>query len=204
MRRAYDLIDAQDRHSLASIAEIQLDVYSYAAATLIPALERVNMRSEKAKSAMRMLTAWDRMMAQDKPEPLLYAAVELAFQQRLVNAHDVSVARRHGDALLLTRILTEGADWCDHPDTEAAESCEDAVNEAVDAAVAAVASEHGNDMARLALGARAYCALLRPLFVGECAGSRYLDRDAPSCARRGGHVESRRRLHHVGAVRQFA
>lgn len=148
VRRAYDLIDAKDRHSLASIAEIQLDVYSYAAATLIPALERVNMRSEKAKSAMRMLTAWDRMMAQDKPEPLLYAAVELALQQRLVNAHDVSVARRHGDALLLTRILTEGADWCDHPDTEAVESCEDAVNEAIDAAVAAVASEHGNDMAR--------------------------------------------------------
>lgn len=151
--RSSELVAAQSDHDVESIARIQMDVYSVKADWLLDRLARFKMTSERARDAMRLLQQWDRTMDKDRPEPLLYAAFELALQQRLVNARHESVAGTNANVLLLARIVEREHPWCDDPDTPTAESCAAAVNDALDAAIDWVSRTHGDDMKKWRWGA---------------------------------------------------
>ena len=154
--RAYAMIDARNRHDLNSVAEIQLDPHSAQGEWLLKRVSRFEMTSDCARNAMAMLGQWDFKMVPDRPEPLLYAAIELALQQRLINVHDNAAASLTPNAIRLSRALNDGTKWCDHPQTDNVESCAQAVNEAVEQAVAAVASEYGSDMSKWRWGDKHY------------------------------------------------
>lgn len=141
--RATHLMAQRDRHTLDSIAAMQLDVYSEAAAHLIPRLEALPVTSPVARNLLQILGDWDRTMSLDAPEPLLYAAIAAALQERLINVWGPSLGKRHTQALVIARILDSGGDVCDHPATERQEDCTAAVTEAIERAYAVLSEQHG-------------------------------------------------------------
>ncbi len=146
--RAYELIGNKDRHDLASVAEIQLDTHSAQGRWLLDQISDIEMTSDRSREAMAMLAQWDFKMELDRPEPLLYSAIELALQQRLINVHDNAAASLTPNVIRISRALTEGEEWCDHPQTDGIETCDMAVNEAVAKAIEAVSADQGPDMSQ--------------------------------------------------------
>ncbi|MEM9759420.1 MAG: penicillin acylase family protein [Pseudomonadota bacterium] len=144
--RAQALMAARERHTPDSVAAMQLDVYSEAAAYLLPRLHKLQVRDGIASDALAFLRPWDYRMNLDAPEPLLYAALAAALQERLINVWGPAAARRHAQAMLLGRILDAGDPVCDHPATTRTESCSEAVSAALENAVAALSAAHGTDM----------------------------------------------------------
>ncbi|MEL7045209.1 MAG: penicillin acylase family protein [Pseudomonadota bacterium] len=144
--RAKALMAARERHDLDSVAAMQLDVYSGAAAYLLPRLHNLPLRDGIASDALELLRPWDYRMSLDAPEPLLYAALAAALQERLINVWGPAASRRHAQAMLLGRILDAGDPACDHPATISTESCTEAVSAAIEKAVAVLSAAHGSDM----------------------------------------------------------
>ena len=146
VRRAYGLIQQGHAHTLKSMAAIQTDAFSGQAAWLVPRLMLVELKAPKAIAARDMLAAWDFQMDRDAAAPLLYSAIELALQERLVNGRDKSVAARNADVLLLARILDQNHLWCDQPDTNMQETCAETVEAAILHAVDRLSAAYGADM----------------------------------------------------------
>ncbi|MEM8986778.1 MAG: penicillin acylase family protein [Pseudomonadota bacterium] len=146
--RAYELISAKQKHSMESVMDIQLDVYSAQAAWLTERLLQFDAGSDAAREAFDMLASWDFVMDRNRPEPLLYSAIELALQESLVNVRHDSIARRYPVILPLARMLETDHPWCDDVRTENVETCEDAVNAAVDKSVARISAAYGADMSK--------------------------------------------------------
>ncbi|MEM9015054.1 MAG: penicillin acylase family protein [Pseudomonadota bacterium] len=146
--RAYEMIEMSDRHSLESVAAIQLDGHSRQARWLFDHLRNIPMTSDQAREAIALLDGWNFYMDQDRPEPLLYSAIELALQERIINPHHESTASPRADVLLLARIIDANHEWCDHPKTAKREDCNDAVNEAILKAINAVSQKHGREFTK--------------------------------------------------------
>ena len=144
--RAYEMVDAVERHDMASATKIQMDVQSHQARWILDRLLKIEMTSERSKAAMDMLRKWDLNMEMDRPEPLLYSTIALALQQRLINIHNNVAQSVSPDALQITHILDDAPHWCDHPDTDRVENCDDAVNDAVMLALDALSSQFGRNM----------------------------------------------------------
>lgn len=146
--RAYEMIDEKDQHDLESVSDIQLDPYTAQGAWLVERLSKFEMTSERNQEAIAILTQWDFKMLVDRPEPLLYAAIELALQQRLINIHGNAAASRTPNTIRISRALSNESKWCDHPQTDQLETCAQAVNEAFDMAITAVSAEYGADISK--------------------------------------------------------
>ncbi|MEM9015057.1 MAG: penicillin acylase family protein [Pseudomonadota bacterium] len=146
VRRSYDLLSATNKHSLNSIADIQLDLFSGQAEWLVTALSNFEPTSAVGKEAFEHLRRWDFQMRAEQPEPLIYAAFELALQQRLINVHGKAAAERSADVILISRILESDHVWCDHPDTVDIETCDEATNDAIDLAMDRLMTELGDDI----------------------------------------------------------
>ncbi len=73
-RRIESLLDASNRHDVASFGAIQADVRSLAAVRLLPLLTDTRPSDDAARQAIALLAAWDGTMRADRIEPLLFAA----------------------------------------------------------------------------------------------------------------------------------
>ncbi|MEM9667881.1 MAG: penicillin acylase family protein [Pseudomonadota bacterium] len=146
--RSTQLLGNKARHDLDSIKSIQLDIYSTKAEWLLETLGQFEMTSARGRGAFDLLRAWDRKMDKDRPEPLLYAAFELALQQRLINDRAPVLAGTSGQVIRLQHILERDLEWCDHLETDRIETCEMAVNEALEAAIDRLSAEHGEDISK--------------------------------------------------------
>jgi penicillin amidase len=112
-----------------------------------------------AREALDRLQNWDFRMDADKVEPLLFTAWLRAF------AHSVLFARL-GDAAadywdlhpqVMEAVLTERPDWCADPKRPDRETCATRLAEALDAALAELRRDYGEEMARWQWG-RAHLA----------------------------------------------
>lgn len=151
--RAYDLIRDQSNFDVERTAGVQLDTTSAQAGYLLDRLLKYDVRGERTGEALTLLKQWDRNFERDRPEPLLYSAIELALQQLLVNPHAGPAAGTRADALLLARVLDEFPAWCDDPNTSDAETCEDAIAQAIDMAITSIEKVQGKDMSKWRWGA---------------------------------------------------
>ena len=143
--RAYELIPAMAPHTVDSVARIQLDVRSVKAAGLSARLLRINSRSEVVAKVQAMLAAWDFDMVADRPEPLLYSAIETVLQERLLNTRDEALAKKTPDTLMLLRAIDTLPQWCDDPETAPVENCEDTLSSAIHDAVLALEAAFGDN-----------------------------------------------------------
>ncbi len=130
----------------ARFAEIQTDVLSPAARTLVPLLLAAGPFSPAASEAAAWLGTWNYRMAADRPEPLIYSAWHRALTERLTAAvfrdRRLRLAPR---PQLLTDLLTGRIDGCGG----AGISCREIVRSALDDAVAWLRGRYGPDLSRL-------------------------------------------------------
>ena len=147
-----------DKHSVLSMASMQMDTVSLAARQLLPALLPLLPRdcSDKeplAATARTLLEAWDDRMDRDQPEPLIYEAWLNRLGQRIFGDElgDLYKDVWFWDAESLHRVLRDtpagAARWCDDRTTaDKVEDCAFEARQAFDEALAALRRAYGDDM----------------------------------------------------------
>ncbi len=68
------LLDAKQKHSMASFAEMQKDHVSLAAQEILPLLHKTVPKTDRAKEALDTLQGWNGSMDANRPEPLIFTA----------------------------------------------------------------------------------------------------------------------------------
>ena len=126
-RRISQLLDAVARHDSKTFARMQADALSLAAVELLPYLKKTRGKSETAKKALQMISAWDGTMAADRAEPLIVVAWwrelgRAVYADELGDAFRTSWSPR---ALFLLNVLTTDSDWCDDIRTKHVETCDE-------------------------------------------------------------------------------
>ncbi|MEM9049304.1 MAG: penicillin acylase family protein [Pseudomonadota bacterium] len=161
IRRARRLLEARAFHSRDSFIEIQTDIVSEAARTLLPLMMRdiywtdqPLADDEAARFRQRALTRladWNGEMDALAPEPLIYAAWARALQRRLaIDELGASFARvSRVEPVFLERVLRDidGAGiWCDITKTAAIEACADIARLALDDALSELSEAQGSTL----------------------------------------------------------
>ena len=144
VRRIRQLIATTSRHSLDSMAAMQMDSLSPAAQELVPLL--------LAKQPEPALAAWDFTMNRDAPEPLIFTAWLRALAHVML---DTRLGENFSDvwfwdAPLLIEALKGGpaSALCDDPKTPAIEDCAGDIRLAHEQAMAALTAAYGADRSR--------------------------------------------------------
>lgn len=134
------------------MAAMQNDIVCLYAMEVLPLLAATPAADPRADRALTMLAAWDRRMAADRPEPLIFAAWMRALS-RAVYADEL------GDRFetywsyrpnFMRRVISgeDGfAAWCDDIATEATETCAERQSKALQAALKELTAAYGDDMA---------------------------------------------------------
>lgn len=167
-RRIEQLLDDMAPLAPAETAAMQLDTVSLAARDILPRLLAAPAGSEAAKTADKLLAAWDGDMRRDRPEPLVYSAWMFELGRGLTAARLGPFEASFGaiDPMIIDHILGNAPDWCDDPQTETRESCDDAISAALERALAMLAKRYGGDMSRWRWG-DAHRAHFHNLVLGE-------------------------------------
>ncbi|AJE46969.1 penicillin acylase family protein [Celeribacter indicus] len=161
------LMQAREVHTRESFIEVQNDVVSPSARTLLPLVgadlwftgeaapegtpERLRQR------ALTLLAEWNGEMSEHLPEPLIYYAWMHALQDRLIRddlgplAHEFT----HVDPIFIERVFRDidGASaWCDVIQSAAVESCTDVARMALDDALVWIGEQYSTDLESLRWG----------------------------------------------------
>lgn len=144
---------------------IQLDIVSMAAERLLPRLLAVEMAEPRLRAARDRLSAWDRRMDRERPEPLIFAAWLDALNRALLAER---LGERFDDfarpnPLRIEQVLADGA-WCDSAGSEAVESCDQRIEAALDEALAAIEAAYGAEPADWRWGEAHVAPLAHPVF----------------------------------------
>jgi penicillin G amidase len=83
-RRIVELLDADERHSVASFARMQHDTVSIAARELLPTLLAIAPATDGARAALELLRGWDGDLRGDAPAAAIYEAWVSALARGIV------------------------------------------------------------------------------------------------------------------------
>ncbi|QDL92944.1 penicillin acylase family protein [Paroceanicella profunda] len=159
--RATRLLEQREFHSRESFVEIQTDIVSETARTLLPLMARNlwwagdpapdDTRGRFRKRALDRLAEWNGEMNQYAPEPLIYAAWVRALTRRLaLDELGPLFDQVQGiEPIFIERVLrnVDGAGvWCDITKTEAVETCADITRLALDDALTELEETYGEEM----------------------------------------------------------
>ncbi len=146
------LLNARDRHSLDSFADLQMDVTSEQIARIRPALMGAEPESQLGIEALARLESWDGALDADGPEALIMAAWLRVLSGAIWNdelgpqaAASFNQPRR---AFLESVLMGEASAWCDNTRTAEMETCAVTAGLALDAAMAETAEAFGRNMDR--------------------------------------------------------
>jgi penicillin amidase len=159
-RRIGELLDERARHDVTTFKAIQRDIRSQAALDTMALLRDARPLTEAGRDAMTRLLAWDGRMDPARPEPLVFHAWMRELKRRLFGDDFGPLAADFIDGAERTPMLlhvlsgrAQARDWCDDRSTgHRVESCIGLAAEALDAAVTALTSESGRDVAGLRWG----------------------------------------------------
>jgi len=166
-------------HRIEDSRTLQMDSYSGAARRLLPHLLRVEPRGPAAKTAHRLLTAWDYRMRRGRPEPLIYAAW-LRHLMWTLTADELGpdfAAYNRPRPRFVVAALTKHETWCDDVTTTPREDCGGRVRLALRRALAELTERFGEEIEEWRWGAAHRAVfphrILRhvPILGGLAAGS---------------------------------
>ena len=159
-QRIHQLIDAREKHDVASNRAIHADLLSLPARELMAILASAQPLTAAGREALQRLRAWDGTMAEDRPEPLLFHAWRRELAMRVFEDDFGELAPEFiagaDSTRALLHLFSEGKrarDWCDDRRTEQRfETCTALLSEALDAAVVRLTEASGRDVAGLRWG----------------------------------------------------
>ncbi|HQR72410.1 MAG TPA: penicillin acylase family protein [Burkholderiaceae bacterium] len=160
VQRIRHLVDAREKHDMASTRSIQADVVSTPARELMAVMGAAQPLTTAGREALVRLKAWDGTMAPDRPEPLLFHAWRRELARRVFEDDFGDLAADFVTGADTTRALLNvltakslARDWCDDRRTEQRfESCLTLMSESLDASVQQLAESSGRDLAGLRWG----------------------------------------------------
>ena len=150
IRRIHELLAARDKHSIESFRRAQGDNISTMARDFLAILIKSNPSSDDSRRAIELLRAWDGDMALNRPEPLLFSYWYSQLETRIYADELGSLFKEswHYRPLFVQRALTDRQGWCDNVTTDAVETCDDAIVNALEQTVVDLIDEHGEDMTK--------------------------------------------------------
>ncbi len=185
--RAEKMLSERQYHSLESFIEIQTDIVSEAARTLLPLIARDLWYSgepvaedpvaRQRQLALERLANWTGAMSEHDPEPLIYSAWVRALKRRLaVDELGPMVESVPNDPMFLERVYRniDGAGvWCDVKQTTPVETCVEMARRALDDALLELGETYGPRLESWRWG-DAHEALQRHQTLGDVPVLRYL------------------------------
>jgi penicillin G amidase len=160
------LLAATPVQSSGSSAAIQADTLSLMAQRLVPLMTRTIAESEGTREIIERLRHWDFHMDVDKAEPLLFTAWLREFSRRVLFG-------RFGDAVsdywdlrpaVMEAVLTRRQEWCDDPKRPGEESCATRLAAALNAALARLRRDYGDNMTEWRWGRAHIAVFANPVF----------------------------------------
>jgi penicillin amidase len=170
-RRIAGMIAGTPKHSAETLAAVQLDTVSLAAADLLPELlnrlKGSQLSRENERSAAELMHAWNYEVARERPEPLIFTAwlMELnnALLQRRLGAYFEDFAQ--SNLAEIGRLIgTNDSPWCDDIGTPARETCDQRVADAFVAAIGKLSESYGFDPAAWRWGDAHKARFSHPVF----------------------------------------
>jgi penicillin G amidase len=151
--RIAQLLQAKEKHDVASFAAMQGDAFDPAMAQIIPALLKLAGTAAPASDVQAVLSRWDHVMAPDRAEPLIAAAWVRTFEHLLIAddlSEDFASFDKHRPRFLalILKDADAGAYWCDNQKTQATESCAAMAASALESALEDLRAAYGNDWRR--------------------------------------------------------
>jgi penicillin amidase len=166
VERIEALLAATPEQSPGSSAAIQADTLSLMAQRLVPLMTRTIAKSDNTREAVERLLHWDFHMDRDKAEPLLFTAWLREFSRAVLFG-------RFGDAVsdywdlrpgVMEAVLTQRQEWCDDPKRPGKESCATRLGQALDAALARLRRDYGDNMTEWRWGRAHIAVFANPVF----------------------------------------
>ncbi len=159
-QRIRQMIDARERHDVASSRAMQADVLSLPARELMAVMSSAQPLTAAGRDALDRLRTWDGSMSTDRPEPLLFHAWRRELAMRVFEDDFTDLAPEFVAGADTTRSLLHvltgrklARDWCDDRRTaKRFETCAALMSESLDAAVARLTEASGRDVAGLRWG----------------------------------------------------
>jgi penicillin amidase len=153
-RRIADMIAETPKHTVETLAAIQLDTVSLAAADLLPALlnrlQTSQLSRENERSAAVLLRAWTYEVGRKRPEPLIFTAwlMELndALLREKLGLYFEDFAQSNLTEIGRLIDANESA-WCDDDGTAARETWDQRIGDAFVAAIGKLSENYGSDPA---------------------------------------------------------
>jgi penicillin G amidase len=147
-KRIAELLAATPKHSIESFKRMQMDIVSPVVRELLPRLLATPVKSDRARDALRRLSAWDGTMAAERAEPLIAIAWwrEISrglYADELGAAFNATWGMR---APFVSSALTArggAARWCDDTRTGRVETCDDVLAEALERALDDLTRRYG-------------------------------------------------------------
>jgi penicillin amidase len=159
--RIADMLDAGHAYTVDDFTRMQADTKEQDADTVLPRLLIAEPKSDLGKEALALLKSWDRMMVEDRPEPLIYNAwffrVEKALMAKRLASQSNPGLFGYNPGLLI-RLL-------DHDSVASGkDGTRTTISAALDDAIAALARTYGNNIAAWRWGKAHRAALTSQLF----------------------------------------
>ena len=167
--RIDELLNTAERHDIGSYHDVQMDVTSAQAQSLIAIIARSEPQTEAGLDARDRLAAWDGEMGMDRSEPLLYALwyralAKSIYGDELGDNFRRFVGNRRG---FIHNVLMEGQSaWCDDVATAQTETCDQAVGAALDAAMMRGVQRYGDNVDDWVWGEEHQAVFDHPAFTG--------------------------------------
>ncbi len=159
IQRARKMLNDREFHTLDSLIEIQTDIISPTARTLLPLIARDLWYSGEPtaqgtperlrQQVLELLANWTGEMSEHDPEPLIYAAWSRNLQRRLITDEigELSDQMPGLRALFIERVYRDidGASaWCDVKQTSRVEDCVEIARNSLDEAIQQLTEAYGN------------------------------------------------------------
>ena len=166
-KRIYEKLDAEGAQNLATTADLQTDVRSDAAAAVLPVLMGLASPGDaRARQALDILRDWNFEMRRDLAAPLIFTAW-LAEVNRGLYADELGPQFTAYFGLhprVVLNMLEHRQAWCDDITTPRKESCGEVVSQALDRALARLASRFGDTLQHWRWGDAHQAVFAHPVF----------------------------------------
>ena len=166
-----DRIDEQlaeliEEHSLKDSLAIQADTVSLAARELLPQMMAINPQDPAEADLFADLRTWNGSMDRDRYEPLVFAywlrtLNEVLFADELGDEMNAYLSLR---PTVVKSALEDHQGWCDNTETDALETCDDALRLSLRRTLLTLEERHGSDRTKWRWGKEHVASFGHPLF----------------------------------------